>query len=139
MNPGAKDPKSIVSWKFNAWGDKYPHELDEKIPGLIAEDLSIRVYYPDIVMEGGSVDFNGKGTVLTTTACLLNKNRYPDLSRSDLEKYLRYYYGLDQVLWLENGIDGDDTDGHTDDHTRFFREDSVVTAVETNPNDANYL
>jgi len=138
VNPQAQDPKVIVGWKFNAWGEKYPHDLDEKIPGLIAGVLQIPVFYPGIVMEGGAVDFNGKGTVLTTTSCLLHENRNPELSQDDLEEFLRHYYGIDQVLWLENGINGDDTNGHIDDHTRFFREDSVVTAVEENHSDTNY-
>lgn len=138
VNTRARDPKIIVSWKYNAWGEKYPHDLDEKIPGLVAGALNIPVFYPGIVMEGGSVEFNGKGTVLTTTSCLLNKNRNPDLSKDDLEEFLSHYYGIEQVLWLEHEIDGDDTNGHIDDHTRFFREDSVITAVEGNMNDTNY-
>jgi agmatine deiminase len=138
VNPDAKDPKVIVSWKFNAWGEKYPHDLDEKIPGLVAGALKIPVFYPGIVMEGGAVEFNGKGTVLTTTSCLLHENRNPGLSKDELEEFLRHYYGIDQVLWLEHGIEGDDTNGHIDDHTRFFNEDSVVTAVEGNSSDANY-
>ena len=138
VNPEAKDPKVIVSWKFNAWGEKYPHELDEKIPGLIAEALRIPAFYPGIVMEGGAVDFNGKGTVITTTCCLLHENRNPELTKDDLEEFLSQYYGIDQVLWLENGIDGDDTNGHIDDHTRFFNEDSVVTAVEGDHSDLNW-
>src|SRR5690606_28064087 len=87
---------------------------------------------------GGSVDFNGKGTVLTTSSCLLNKNRNPDLSQAQLEQYLINYYGVDNVLWLCDGIVGDDTDGHIDDITRFVNEDTVVTVIETNNKDENY-
>ena len=139
VKPGAEVPKVIVSWRYNAWGDKYPHDLDEKIPGLIGKNLNIPVWYPGIVMEGGAVEFNGNGTLLTTTACLLNNNRNPDLSREKIEEYLRNYYGVEQVLWLEDGIDGDDTNGHIDDVTRFFREDAVITVVEPNKFDPNHV
>src|SRR5260221_8075522 len=89
-------------------------------------------------MEGGSVDFNGKGTVLTTTACLLNKNRNPHLNQRQIEACLQNYYGVEQVLWLGDGIVGDDTDGHIDDITRFVNGDTVVTVIEENKNDENY-
>lgn len=89
-------------------------------------------------MEGGSVEFNGKGTLLTTTACLLNKNRNPHLSKAQIEKYLCDYYGVKHILWLGDGIEGDDTDGHIDDITRFVNEDTVVTVVETNQQDDNF-
>jgi agmatine deiminase len=131
-------PKLIVNWEFNAWGGKYPSDLDNKIPNSIADFYKLPIVMPGIVMEGGSVDFNGAGTVLTTTACLLNKNRNPHLSQVQIEKYLQDYYCIDQVLWLGDGIEGDDTDGHVDDITRFVSEDTVVTMVETNKNDVNY-
>ena len=90
-------------------------------------------------MEGGSVEFNGKGTVLTTTACLLNENRYPHLSKNEIEEYLKNYYGVTNILWLGDGILGDDTDGHIDDLTRFVNEDTVVTVVEEDKKDENYV
>jgi agmatine deiminase len=90
-------------------------------------------------MEGGSVDFNGKGTLLTTTSCLLNPNRNPGLKQQQIEMYLRDYYGVEQILWLGDGIDGDDTDGHIDDLTRFVNSDTVVTVIEHNKSDANYV
>jgi agmatine deiminase len=90
-------------------------------------------------MEGGSVDFNGKGTVLTTTSCLLNSNRNPDLSQKEIEEYLYNFYGVTNILWLDDGIVGDDTDGHIDDLTRFVNEDTVVTVVETDRQDQNYV
>ena len=131
--------KSIVDWDYNAWGDKYPpYDLDDVIPTLIGKKLDLPVFYPKIIMEGGSVEFNGKGTVLTTTSCLLNKNRNPNLSQKEIEKYLIDYYGVENVLWLGDGIVGDDTDGHIDDLTRFVNEDTVVTAVEENKSDENY-
>jgi agmatine deiminase len=138
INPGTKE-KVIVDWGYNAWGDKYPpYDLDDVIPTKIAQQLSLPVYHPGIVMEGGSVDFNGKGTVLTTTACLLNKNRNPHLNQQQIEAYLQNYYGVEQVLWLGDGIIGDDTDGHIDDITRFVNENTVVTVIEENKNDENY-
>src|SRR5665213_120388 len=131
--------KVIVDWGYNAWGDKYPpYDLDDVIPTLIAKDYKMPVYHPGIVMEGGSVDFNGAGTLLTTTACLLNKNRNPHLSQKQIEEYLHNYYGAKQILWLGDGIVGDDTDGHIDDITRFVNEDTVVTVVEENRADENY-
>ncbi|MES2619502.1 MAG: agmatine deiminase family protein [Bacteroidota bacterium] len=131
--------KIIVDWGYNAWGDKYPpYDLDDVIPTLIGEKIGLPVFHPGIVMEGGSVEFNGKGTLLTTTSCLLNKNRNPHLSQKEIEKYLMEYYGVENVLWLGDGIVGDDTDGHIDDLTRFINEDTVVTAVEENKSDENY-
>ncbi len=131
--------KAIVSWLYNAWGNKYPpFDLDIKVPQKIAEALKLPVFYPGIVMEGGSVDFNGKGTVLTTTACLLNANRNPHLTKLQVENYLYNYYGASQVLWLDYGIVGDDTDGHIDDITRFVSLNHIITMVERNPMDENY-
>jgi agmatine deiminase len=131
--------KVIVDWGYNAWGNKYPpYDLDDVIPTKIGKHFNLPVYHPGIVMEGGSVDFNGKGTVLTTTACLLNQNRNPQLTQQQIEAYLQNYYGVEQVLWLGDGIVGDDTDGHIDDITRFVNEDTVVTVIEENKNDENY-
>ncbi|HXH18183.1 MAG TPA: agmatine deiminase family protein, partial [Chitinophagales bacterium] len=131
--------KLIVDWDYNAWGGKYPpYDKDDVIPTLIAQAMGLEVVKPGIVMEGGSVDFNGRGTAITTTSCLLNKNRNPHLSQKEIEKYLMDYYGAEQVLWLEDGIAGDDTDGHIDDLTRFVNEDTVVTVIEENKSDENY-
>lgn len=138
VNPGAKEKKAIVSWEFNAWGGKYPTDFDNLIPDKIAQHFGLPAFHPGIIMEGGSVEFNGKGTILTTTACLLNKNRNPQLNQAQIEKFLCGYYGAEQILWLGDGIAGDDTDGHVDDITRFVNEDTVVTAVETNECDENY-
>jgi len=140
INPAASDYKKIVvDWGYNAWGGKYPpFDLDDVIPTRIASYYNIPVVYPGIVMEGGSVDFNGKGTVLTTTSCLLNENRNPSLSQAEIEKYLVDFYGVDNILWLGDGIAGDDTDGHIDDITRFVNADTVVTVVEENRNDENF-
>ena len=139
INPEAVQKKIIVDWGYNAWGGKYPpYDLDDVIPTRIGTHYNIPVLHPGIVMEGGSVDFNGKGTVLTTTSCLLNPNRNPLLNQDQIETYLRDYYGVDHILWLGDGIVGDDTDGHIDDITRFVNEDTVVTVVETDRKDDNY-
>ena len=139
VNEQAADHKVIVDWGYNAWGGKYPpFDLDDDIPTRVAEALQLPVFYPGIVMEGGSVEFNGAGTVLTTRACLLNENRNPHLGQAEIEEYLRAYYGQEHILWLEDGIVGDDTDGHIDDLTRFVNEDTVVTVVEDDPTDDNY-
>jgi len=133
------DRKAIVDWGYNAWGGKYPpFGLDDVVPTLIGRQLDLPVFHPGIIMEGGSVEFNGKGTLLTSTACLLNSNRNPQLSQEQIEGYLMDYYGVDQVLWVDEGIIGDDTDGHIDDTVRFVNEDTVITVVEENKQDENY-
>ncbi|HEX5819144.1 MAG TPA: agmatine deiminase family protein [Gemmatimonadales bacterium] len=131
--------EAIVDWGYNAWGDKYPpYDLDDVIPTLIAEEFGLPVFHPGIVMEGGSIDVNGAGTLLTTEACLLNRNRNPHLTRLDIERYLRDFLGVTNILWLGDGIVGDDTDGHVDDLTRFVGPRTVVTVVEDDPSDENF-
>lgn len=130
---------AVVNWDYNAWGWKYPpFDLDDAVPHALAEKLALPVYSPGIVLEGGSIDVNGSGTLLTTRSCLLNPNRNPDLSKVDIEKKLRDYLGVTRVLWLGDGIQGDDTDGHIDDITRFVGPTTVVTAVEEDSDDPNY-
>ncbi len=132
--------KMVVKWNYNAWGGKYPpFDLDNQIPISIAKYYQLPLAKPGIIMEGGSVDFNGTGTVLTTSACLLNPNRNPSLNQQEIEEYLMQFYGVDNVLWLGDGIVGDDTDGHVDDITRFVNATTVVTVIESNKNDENYL
>ncbi len=139
INPALDIKKVIVDWDYNAWGNKYPpYDLDDVIPTLIGKHFNIPVYNPGIIMEGGSVEFNGNGTVMTSTACLLNPNRNPHLNQGQIEKFLCDYYGMDQVLWVDEGIVGDDTDGHIDDTVRFVNEDTVITVIEENKNDENY-
>lgn len=139
VNPAADIKKVIVDWGYNAWGNKYPpFDLDDVIPTLIGKHFNIPVFHPGIVMEGGSVEFNGKGTVLTSTSCLLNKNRNPHLTKAEIENYLCGYYGMEQVLWVDEGIVGDDTDGHIDDTVRFVNEDTVLTVIEEDKQDDNY-
>ncbi|MCF0054168.1 agmatine/peptidylarginine deiminase [Dyadobacter sp. CY356] len=138
INPETKE-KMIVDWGHNAWGGKYPpYDDDNRTPLAIAEYLNLPAVTPGIIMEGGSVEFNGAGSLLTSKSCLLNQNRNSHLNQGQIEKLLSDYYGIDQVLWVEAGIAGDDTDGHIDDTTRFIREDTVIAAVENDPNDENY-
>jgi agmatine deiminase len=130
---------AIIDWNYNAWGGKYPpFDLDEVVPTRIAEQLKLPVYYPKLVLEGGSIDVNGAGDVLSTRSCLLNRNRNPDHSPEQIEQALRDYLGVSQILWLEGGIEGDDTDGHIDNLARFVAPNVVVTAVEANEEDANH-
>lgn len=139
INPNAEQKKVVVDWNYNAWGGKYPpFDQDDVIPTHIAKHFNLPVYYPGIIMEGGSVEFNGKGALLTSACCLLNENRNPHLDREQLETYLSDFYGVDQVLWVDEGIVGDDTDGHIDDTIRFVNEDTVLTVVESNKEDENY-
>lgn len=135
-----KDGKSraIVDWEFNAWGSKYPYELDNKVPELMAEHLDLKLFKPGVVMEGGGVEFNGEGSLITTKSCLLNENRNPELNQAEIEEKLIDYYGVDNIIWLEEGVEGDDTDGHIDDITRFVNKDTVITMVEESKSDINY-
>ncbi len=126
-------------WVFNAWGGKYDDlKADDYIPRVLESKLKAQRFEPGIVMEGGSIDVNGDGCVLTTEQCLLNKNRNPHLNKSEVERYLRDYLGVTKVLWLGDGIVGDDTDGHIDDIARFASADTIVCVVEDDPSDANY-
>jgi agmatine deiminase len=138
INPTTKE-RMIVNWNYNAWGGKYPpFNDDNNLPVKIAAYRQLPYVTPNIIMEGGSVEFNGAGSVLTSRSCLLNKNRNPHLSQGQIEQYLCDYYGQEQVLWVNDGIVGDDTDGHIDDTVRFVNEDTVVAAVEYDKNDENY-
>jgi len=138
-NRDAKKPPLILDWIYNSWGNKYPpYDLDDAIPQRIAETLGLEFVQPGIVIEGGSIDVNGAGLLLTSEQCLLNKNRNPHLSREQIEQYLRDFIGARKIIWLGQGIEGDDTDGHVDDLTRFVSADTVVTVVEENRNDENY-
>lgn len=134
-----KRERAVVDWGYNAWGNKYPpFDLDDAVPQHVAKLRGLPLFSPGIVMEGGSIEVNGRGTVLTTEACLLNPNRNPQLNRAQIEQYLKDYLGVSNVLWLGEGIVGDDTDGHIDDITRFVNPTTVVTVVEEDPADANY-
>lgn len=163
--PKGKRQKAIVDWGFNAWGGKYPpFDDDDAVPTRVAEELAkagtpgfAGVFHPlfergggervtgadgvplrRVIMEGGAVEFNGQGTVLTTEACLLNKNRNPRMTRAEIEAFLREYYGQRHVCWLGDGIAGDDTDGHIDDLARFLDPRTIAVAVEDDPKDENF-
>jgi agmatine deiminase len=136
---GAPAPLAVVDWDYNAWGNKYPpFDLDEVAPTRVAKILGVPVFYPGMILEGGAIDVNGAGALLTSESCLLNKNRNPNLSREEIEQRLWDYLGVRDILWLGDGIAGDDTDGHIDDLARFVSELSVVTVVEESHDDENY-
>jgi agmatine deiminase len=136
---GAPAPLAVVDWNYNAWGNKYPpFDLDEVAPTRVAEILDVPVFCPGMILEGGAIDVNGAGALLTTESCLLNKNRNPSLSREEIEQRLRNYLGVRDILWLGDGIVGDDTDGHVDDLARFVSERMVVTVAEEDRDDENY-
>jgi agmatine deiminase len=127
------------NWQFNAWGNKYEAlKQDDRVPELLAEVLQMQYFEPGIVMEGGSIEVNGDGCLLTTEQCLLNPNRNPSLNQKEIEEYLKAYLGVQKILWLGEGIVGDDTDGHIDDIARFVSRHTIVCAVEDDPEDANY-
>jgi agmatine deiminase len=126
-------------WGFNAWGNKYEElKRDDQIPKLLEPVLRLPRFEPGIVMEGGSIDVNGAGCVLTTEQCLLNPNRNPEFSKTQIEQRLKDYLGVTKVLWLGEGIVGDDTDGHIDDIARFVARDVIICVREDDPEDANY-
>nr|WP_236918960.1 agmatine deiminase family protein [Ereboglobus luteus] len=130
---------AVTDWMHNAWGGKYPpYDLDNTIPPLVARKLKMRRFVKNVVLEGGSIDVNGKGLLLTSEQCLLNKNRNPQLTREQIEQNLRDYLGVSTILWVGDGIVGDDTDGHIDDITRFYKPNGFITVVEPNKRDANH-
>ena len=135
----AEAPLALNDWIFNGWGGKYrSYERDDDVAPAIAQILRLPVFSHRVVLEGGSIEVNGAGTCVTTEQCLLNKNRNPELNRSDLERFLRAALGIDHVIWLGDGIVGDDTDGHIDDIARFTSETTMICMVEENPQDQNY-
>ena len=136
---GGGPAQIALDWKFNSWGEKYgAFDLDDVVPQRLGARYNFEVIEPGIVLEGGSIEPNGAGTLMTTESCLLNRNRNPHLTRAEIEDYLRTYLGVTNMLWLGDGIAGDDTDGHIDDLARFVSRDTVVTVVEDDPADVNY-
>ncbi|WP_437228886.1 agmatine deiminase family protein [Planctomicrobium sp. SH661] len=134
-----KRTRALTNWGYNAWGNKYhPHNLDDAVPLRIAEEFGETVFSNKMILEGGSVDVNGAGVLLTSESCLLNPNRNPHLSRDQIEEQLKGMLGVGKILWLGEGIVGDDTDGHVDDITRFVSARTIVTAVEEDPSDVNH-
>lgn len=131
---------AVNDFGYNAWGGKYPpYDDDDVVPAKIARHYGLPLFEPGFILEGGSVDPNGAGTLLTTESCLLNPNRNPSMSRERIEQGLRDYLGVEKILWLGDGIEGDDTDGHVDDITRFVSRDTVVTVVEPHAGDPNHV
>src|ERR1700739_109479 len=137
---------AITNWKFNAWAKYDDWQLGDQIPERVAKLLQLPEWTPEVngqrvVLEGGSIDTNGAGVLLTTEECLLSEvqQRNPGLGRADLERIFHDFLGIEQVLWMNRGIAGDDTHGHVDDITRFVGENTIVTAVEPNANDDNHL
>jgi agmatine deiminase len=138
-NPGGQ--VAITNWIFNGWAKYENWRDDNKIPDFVAKRLKLAQYAPGIVLEGGSIDVNGAGVLLTTEECLLSKTvqiRNPGLSRADLERYFAGYLGITRTIWLKRGIVGDDTHGHIDDLARFVDESTIVTVTELNKSEANY-
>ncbi len=140
--PESRNPKpeiAVLDWRYNAWGGKYPPwDLDDAVPQRVAQTLGLPLFSPDMVLEGGSIDVNGRGTLLTTESVLLNKNRNPQFTKPQIEQRLRDYLGVTHILWLGGGIAGDDTDGHVDDIARFVDARTVVACAEEDPADENH-
>ena len=123
---------AVTDWEFNAWGGKFPPwDLDNAIPGRIAASLGKRCFKGGMILEGGAIEINGAGQLLTTEAVLLNPNRNPDLSREEIEQLLRDGLGVSEILWLKQGIEGDDTDGHIDDLARFIDPQTILACIDT--------
>jgi agmatine deiminase len=133
-------PPLLIDWEYNAWGGKYPpFDLDNQVPREIAKITGRQCISPGIILEGGAIDGNGEGTILTTESCLLNPNRNAALAREDVERYLRDYLAAKKILWLTGGeVAGDDTDGHIDQLARFVGPRTVVCAVCEDSSDENY-
>lgn len=131
---------AITDWGFNAWGGKFPpFDLDDSIPERIATSLGKRRFTGGMILEGGAIEINGRGQLLTTEAVLLNPNRNPHLSRQQIEQKLREGLGVTEILWLKQGIEGDDTDGHIDDLARFIDEKTILACVDPDISSPNHV
>ncbi len=129
-----------VNWSFNAWGGKYvPWDLDDQVAPQILESLGIKTFSAPLIMEGGSFHVDGEGTLITTEECLLNGNRNPELSKEQIENFLKIYLGIEKVIWLKRGLSGDETDGHVDNEACFGAPGVVLLQVCDDPEDENYL
>lgn len=136
---GPAEKLIIIDWRYNAWGGKFPPwDLDDQVRSRVAALLGLEIFQPGYILEGGSLDVNGRGTLLTTDICLLNPNRNPHLGRAEIEASLGDCLGVSHVIWLSGGIVGDETDGHIDILARFVDPATVVVAVEEDPRDENY-
>lgn len=134
----AKGEKLFLDWKHNGWGGQWDYELDDEVPTKLAKELGEKSEKIEMVLEGGSIDVNGLGTLITTENCLLNPNRNPNLKKEGIEQQLKNHLGIKKILWLGEGIQGDDTSGHVDDLTRFVGPKTVVTIVNDDPGDVDY-
>jgi agmatine deiminase len=130
---------AINRWHFNSWGQKYPWKKDNEVGDKIARESKLAWFDPKIVLEGGAIDVNGRGTCLTTSSCLLNTNRNGGLSAEKMGGYLKSYLGIKNVIWLDGALKGDDTDGHVDNLARFVNPTTIVYISEDNKDDENYL
>jgi len=129
----------LTDWEFNSWGEKYsPWDNDNELPGRVADRFGLRTVKPGIVLEGGSIETNGEGLFITTESVLLNPNRNPGHNKREIEQILSRYLGAKKIIWLKEGLAGDDTDGHVDDLTRFVNKNTVVTAISDSPKSPNY-
>ena len=134
-----KDGESVLlNFQFNSWGGKYPYDLDNEIPNRIRTEFDYLSEAVDFVLEGGSIETNGNGILLTTSSCLLNPNRNPSFDALDITQRLKLYLGVEKIVWLGDGIAGDDTDGHVDDITRFVNKNTIFTAIENKSDHPNY-
>ncbi len=136
----AEDPQlAVIDWGHNAWGGKYPpFDLDDVVPTRIAATFGLPVYDGGMILEGGSIDVNGSGALLTTESCLLNPNRNPGMTREQIEQRMRDFLGVREIFWLSRGTEGDDTDGHIDNLARFVSERTVLAIAEQDKSSANY-
>ena len=130
---------AVTDWEFNAWGGKFPPwDLDNSIPELVSRALGLRRFNGGMILEGGAIEINGRGQLLTTDAVLLNPNRNPHLSRTQTEDKLRDGLGVNDIIWLRQGIEGDDTDGHIDDLARFVQEDRIIACIDRDRSSPNH-
>ncbi len=121
---------AVTSWRFNAWGGKFsPYDLDDAVPARIAKSLGLRLFEVDVILEGGAIEINSAGQLLTTEVVLLNENRNPELTKDGYAKLLSAGLGVTEILWLKDGMPNDDTDGHIDNLSRFFRDDGILTVM----------
>ncbi|MCX7843179.1 MAG: agmatine deiminase family protein [Clostridia bacterium] len=127
-----------INWIFNAWGGKYPCDMDNLVAPRILKAFGVHCFNAPFVLEGGSIHVDGEGTLITTEECLLNANRNPSLGREEIEFYLKKYLGVEKIIWLKNGLFGDDTDGHVDNVACFARPGVILIQTTQNPDDPNY-
>ncbi len=130
---------AITDWEYNAWGGKYPpYDSDNALPKWFSNHYDLPYFKTGMVLEGGSIETNGEGILLTTESVLLNPNRNPHLTKSQIEQMLFDYLGAEKIIWLKKGLAGDDTDGHIDDLSRFLNKNTILTMVTEDESDVNF-